>query len=205
MKVLEVWFQFPSNGKTYPKKLVFISSSAAIQPFQFPSNGKAYPKFADTLIPPKTFEFEFRFPSNGKAYPKYMLNRWHVEEVSAFRFPSNGKSHSKGKIYVAASSRHYKFQFPSNGKSHSKYGLGVRDVWAIVVSISFKREITFQDLSSDQLGRRHPSRVSIPFKRENISKANNTYLILCVNNFRFNSLQTGKHIQRANPIYTATR
>ena len=36
--------------------------------FQFPSNGKAYPKFSNrAAINAKN---EFQFPSNGKAYPK---------------------------------------------------------------------------------------------------------------------------------------
>ena len=37
--------------------------------FQFPSNGKAYPK---AINPSKTAHFDrmFQFPSNGKAYPK---------------------------------------------------------------------------------------------------------------------------------------
>ena len=36
-------FQFPSNGKAYPKKHK-RSSTGCLSKFQFPSNGKAYPK-----------------------------------------------------------------------------------------------------------------------------------------------------------------
>ena len=36
--------------------------------FQFPSNGKAYPKPETPSV--DTTETEFQFPSNGKAYPK---------------------------------------------------------------------------------------------------------------------------------------
>ena len=37
-------FQFPSNGKAYPKSRILANSVALILKFQFPSNGKAYPK-----------------------------------------------------------------------------------------------------------------------------------------------------------------
>ncbi|MDE0084556.1 MAG: hypothetical protein OXU23_02520, partial [Candidatus Poribacteria bacterium] len=37
------WFQFPSNGKAYPK-YKFDNPSYILYKFQFPSNGKAYPK-----------------------------------------------------------------------------------------------------------------------------------------------------------------
>ena len=89
------WFQFPSNGKDYPKSnhcclftlntLRFNSLQTGktiqrrarsgeyytrVETFQFPSNGKAYPK-------PNRFRSGsvgdmFQFPSNGKAYPKYL-------------------------------------------------------------------------------------------------------------------------------------
>ena len=36
--------------------------------FQFPSNGKAYPKV--TVTTPDGLKKKFQFPSNGKAYPK---------------------------------------------------------------------------------------------------------------------------------------
>ena len=41
----------------------------ALEKFQFPSNGKAYPKIQETpdLV---VLMFRFQFPSNGKAYPK---------------------------------------------------------------------------------------------------------------------------------------
>ena len=42
-QVLE--FQFPSNGKAYPKTVKGVSvGDLADEMFQFPSNGKAYPK-----------------------------------------------------------------------------------------------------------------------------------------------------------------
>ena len=90
-------FQFPSNGKAYPKasdrSMHRLSANEPVSipfkreslskgrgnsliiskrciPFQFPSNGKAYPKTKNTqrLL---TGWRQFQFPSNGKAYPKF--------------------------------------------------------------------------------------------------------------------------------------
>ena len=88
-------FQFPSNGKAYPKVTSPEEMELAKMKFPFPSNGKAYPKFnphphphfsAFVSIPFKresvskevtkdgvvmaTGNTTFPFPSNGKAYPK---------------------------------------------------------------------------------------------------------------------------------------
>ena len=38
--------------------------------FQFPPNGKAYPKFSPENLNLNTEEIQFQFPPNGKAYPK---------------------------------------------------------------------------------------------------------------------------------------
>ena len=93
MANLEEEFEFPSNGKVYPKP-DFATLTLFYGPFQFPSNGKVYPKnLSDAVnygqgtvsIPFKRegvskveiisgicvlFLFVFQFPSNGKVYPK---------------------------------------------------------------------------------------------------------------------------------------
>ena len=136
-------FQFPSNGKVYPKvKLVFLFRSlkrgsfnslqtgkciqshphvadlADITTFQFPSNGKVYPKFIRSKFRHFVLE-EFQFPSNGKVYPKL---RW-TEVPPAwrmFQFPSNGKVYPKFSIVGLAIALGFLFQFPSNGKVYPK-------------------------------------------------------------------------------------
>ena len=66
-------FQFPSNGKAYPKEEA-ENRLAKLYAFQFPSNGKAYPKvlYLDEL---HQWNRKFQFPSNGKAYPKKKKER----------------------------------------------------------------------------------------------------------------------------------
>ena len=62
-------FQFPSNGKAYPKPKGDSSrNQVKRKKFQFPSNGKAYPKLYQYGV--SAIQSLFQFPSNGKAYPK---------------------------------------------------------------------------------------------------------------------------------------
>ena len=50
-KLKSLKFQFPSNGKAYPKTFDNRDYSRnAQQMFQFPSNGKAYPKLPPALL-----------------------------------------------------------------------------------------------------------------------------------------------------------
>ena len=75
---------------------------------------------------------------------------------------------------ILGSQRKKKFQFPSNGKAYPK---------------PIKKECS---------GCRCSQRVSIPFKRESVSKVGSTHDPISPAKKRFNSLQTGKRIQRSN-------
>ena len=94
----EFEFQFPSNGKAYPKLMTRSSVTSSVVMFQFPSNGKAYPKliFANETLRGLRFNslqtgkhiqspsgdtgeirnMWFQFPSNGKAYPKLIVSSY---------------------------------------------------------------------------------------------------------------------------------
>ena len=92
----------------------------------------------------------------------------HMETVIEFQFPSNGKAYPK----INQAIRTYKllkFQFPSNGKAYPKATYGTD-----------KTPVTD---------------VSIPFKREGISKGFTQLYQKPLPAMRFNSLQTGRHIQ----------
>ena len=133
-------FQFPSNGKVYPKMCVQYFTLDEFK-FQFPSNGKVYPKL-DTAIEVGIDNLSFNSLQTGKC-----IQRMHTLQ--------QGWSPSK-------------FQFPSNGKVYPK-----------------------QPTRSIKM---NTARVSIPFKRESVSKA---FTIAKKSVFisGFNSLQTGKCIQ----------
>ena len=136
-------FQFPSNGKIYPKGINTFSYTTKGK-FQFPSNGKVYPKpvtcfFTATggslvSIPfkreslSKAIKFEdgtiinlFQFPSNGKVYPKHVELLHELGHEPRFQFPSNGKVYPKPakrgdrKIYLEVS-------IPFKRESLSKVG-----------------------------------------------------------------------------------
>ena len=66
-----------------------------------------------------------------------------------------------------------------------------------VVSIPFKRESIYKAFGF-QSSSISTKKVSIPFKRESIYKVQNNVVFVysCDNHRGFNSLQTGKHIQR---------
>ena len=114
--------------------------------------------------------------------------------------------------------RYHSFPFPSNGKAYPKQSrLTPRTCYGCIVSIPFKREsvskgrqnqglrwwnivsIPFKRESISKvrtLSKRcmHVWKVSIPFKRESISKVHSSPREQSRKR-RFNSLQTGKHIQ----------
>ena len=211
-------FQFPSNGKPYPKsKNSRTRYTSNMILFQFPSNGKAYPKSMASLHPSPLHSFnslqtgkhiqseelnlrnedfhKFQFPSNGKAYPKEadllqlteeylacfnsLQTGKHIQRASttvderddiAFQFPSNGKAYPKAFFDIALwSIEVWKFQFPSNGKAYPKGRNEEYNCHNNQVSIPFKREsISKVPPSSSHAGVNLP--VSIPFKRESISK-----------------------------------
>ena len=88
--LLGMMFQFPSNGKAYPKLLIKGSSNSFRQlTFQFPSNGKAYPKCFNQEV--GQAQAKFQFPSNGKAYPKNLLILRLMLSVKSFNSLQTGK------------------------------------------------------------------------------------------------------------------
>ena len=91
---VKVRFQFPSNGKPYPKNSVGAVVKTMLVEFQFPSYGKEYPKSNDKLYAGGGVEFQF--PSNGNADPKLFLEEIMITvDKKTFQFPSNGKADPK--------------------------------------------------------------------------------------------------------------
>ena len=64
-------FQFPSNGKAYPKKQTRLNSRFRLTGVSIPFKRESVSKdgINHRLVQFVTNE-EFQFPSNGKAYPK---------------------------------------------------------------------------------------------------------------------------------------
>ena len=240
-------FQFPSNGKAYPKStLPATNTSLGNQAFQFPSNGKAYPKVGiyltqrdsmrsfNSLQTGKPIQSHnrncdiaikaclFQFPSNGKAYPKY-FESFNNHATADVRFNSlqTGKPIQSPAWHECQIYGRTCVSIPFKRESLSKVRI-VRSIgWRLnpLVSIPFKRESLSKDkrgiknstaeIQAFQFpsnGKAYPKKrvylirinqwqlVSIPFKRESLSKDGkrqlNAVAVQC-----FNSLQTGKPIQ----------
>ena len=84
--MLEV--SIPFKRESVSKVCSFGGDAIYIPMFQFPSNGKAYPK--EGMIhgmEHELFHFGFQFPSNGKAYPKVM-EPTETEEATLLGFNS---------------------------------------------------------------------------------------------------------------------
>ena len=114
----------------------------------------------------------FNSLQTGKPIQSAMAMDMSTWGISKFQFPSNGKAYPKPKgpgIASTASTKSPKFQFPSNGKAYPKYSYRIR--WNSTVgevSIPFKRESLSKALWRQS--RQRSLFVSIPFKRESLSK-----------------------------------
>ena len=111
---------------------------------------------------------QFQFPSNGKAYTKEAKLNTLVEDGHTFQFPSNGKAYPKAnhheELGLALS-----FNSLQTGKHIQRTEL---------VGRTFVNKVSFNSLQTgkhiqrkrciDGVGKLH--QVSIPFKRESISK-----------------------------------
>ena len=161
--IVKFLFQFPSNGKAYPKAGWNMNVKLQTQTVSIPFKRESLSKVVNVVVPLKPFLFQF--PSNGKAYPKfagtenfrkYITNGFHSLQTGkpiqsslgysalfwqlSFQFPSNGKAYPKD---VSTRSKIFQivFQFPSNGKAYPKDGgKEKRARQNILVSIPFKRE-----------------------------------------------------------------
>ena len=135
-------FQFPSNGKVYPK--LTPSSAGTKRPVSFNSlqTGKCIQRRTFRKFEATTEEFQF--PSNGKVYPKANAQFENVSKDgfnslqtgkciqsrmagssgntrcgNLFQFPSNGKVYPKA-LTLKSYCLTFLFQFPSNGKVYPK-------------------------------------------------------------------------------------
>ena len=167
--VASVSFNSLQTGK-YIQRTMTVSPWVFTLMFQFPSNGKVYPKqprLSERLI----LEPGFQFPSNGKAYPKLKSKSSKLIGRPCFNSLQTGKHIQSFRTAWGRNSKRIQFQFPSNGKAYPK----------VITSFRSSGEILFQFPSN---GKAYPKmRLTIW----------NCRISMC-----FNSLQTGKHIQRPN-------
>ena len=129
-------FPFPSNGKAYPK--------SKFRDWQFgnrvsiPFKRESISKVMISISIHEAEHIMFPFPSNGKAYPKEMEEFCCLSRIDTFPFPSNGKAYPKVSTIL-----HYthtrSFHSLQTGK-HIQSSLSQDACSAAGVSIPFKRE-----------------------------------------------------------------
>ena len=162
--------------------------------FQFPSNGKVYPKSLLSALRLPRFCLAFQFPSNGKVYPK-LIHGIDSEFYMGFNSLQTGKyiqreSGTNLEVWVA-----YSFNSLQTGKYiQSDMDLEVSLVVGLEGFNSLqtgkyiqrrtltdqrrRHDLCFNSLQTgkyiqrrySKVERRHSLYVSIPFKRESISK-----------------------------------
>ena len=162
-------FQFPSNGKAYPKHVRGLWRTINTE-FQFPSNGKAYPKDSVPHLRQQTLDTGmFQFPSNGKAYPKLLPLPSSRHLLFSVSIPFQRKAYPKSEV-PAEQPAEEEFQFPSNGKAYPKE-LGRQTLQGIIlgVSIPFQRE-SVPKAMIENYTEVMAEKVSIPFQRESVPK-----------------------------------
>ena len=238
-------FQFPSNGKAYPKLLThlynlylifsfnslqtgkpiqsnFVQSQTELTelvsiPFKreslskeswnrrvwihrrvsIPFKRESLSKESETPEETSPESESFNSLQTGKPIQSYLSTT--VSKPFVVSIPFKRESLSKVTIVTHRKFLRHRFQFPSNGKAYPKRWTGVlANIKIIIVSIPFKRESLSKVLLAPG-GQKVLRCVSIPFKRESLSKApifvnSTTYFI------SFNSLQTGKPIQRKSQV-----
>ena len=188
-------FQFPSNGKADPKRMVVIILKCLAGLFQFPSNGKADPKLAHTGSVPVAFRVSIPFKRESISKDNTANRVWHKvwlcvsipfkresiskvvitgnalgQDPGEFQFPSNGKAYPKGLIRQYQDAKFAEFQFPSNGKAYPKGGCPNAE------------KTQTQKFQFPSNGKAYPKLIC----RQYLTPLPSS----------FNSLQTGKHIQR---------
>ena len=115
------------------------------------------------------------------------------DEHYCFNSLQTGKCIQSDRVQAVPSDEE-RFQFPSNGKVYSKTAFETpRPFERSTVSIPFKRESVFKVTAIAK--EMQDSGVSIPFKRESVFKDGHRLEEWVVTG-GFNSLQTGKCIQR---------
>ena len=137
-------FQFPSNGKVYPK-LGFVLMIGCDHSFNSLQTGKCIQSKEEGSRTRFGFP-EFQFPSNGKVYPKWDSLR-NPDEGDVFQFPSNGKVYPKAASAMGTETCEcHRFNSLQTGKCIQRLE-GATEAFVRLVSIPFKRESVSKDKS----------------------------------------------------------
>ena len=112
-------FQFPSNGKVYPKANCDVVSHYRVSiSFNSLQTGRCIQRERQQVLD-QAAVIEFQFPSNGKVYPKLVRGDPH-RPFPSFNSLQTGRCIQRNCNDLQSIRRHNRFQFPSNGKVYPK-------------------------------------------------------------------------------------
>ena len=216
-----VQFQFPTNGKAYPKWWNTEKMKLAILCFNSLRTGKHIQSWSVCwcCIP---LDYLVSIPYERESISKADgWNPWKSSISKSFNSLRTGKHIQR--IFYKHKKRRFsdeKFQFPTNGKAYPKQedkggkrsdrvsipyeresiskGPQRRNLYMVhghSVSIPYERESISKVPANERTAWMAMSYVSIPYERESISKVKWERSFPHRHLHRFNSLRTGKHIQ----------
>ena len=190
----QIKFQFPSNGKVYPKENIERSETAAREEgFNSLQTGKCIQRSCGAMTnhtanhEAVSIPFKRESVSKVKVLPITTLDGSCFNSLQTgkciqscfgicrsgklikFQFPSNGKVYPKIEKTRSRQNSAYaiQFQFPSNGKVYPK-STSIRTVWLSNSFNSLQTGKCIQRIIMIRYSITHI--VSIPFKRESVSK-----------------------------------
>ena len=138
-------FQFPTNGKVYPKRAPKTHNTGEPDSFNSLRTGRCIQSFLLMFILELFTSNKFQFPTNGKVYPKKIRDAVIDSSVYGFNSLRTGRCIQRKKHTLSRRAKYISFQFPTNGKVYPKEG------------------------AAGSVASNGPE-VSIPYEREGVSK-----------------------------------
>ena len=162
--------------------------------FPFPSNGKAYPKFASGELSPTRRYNRFNSLQTGRRIQRRTTCAVLESLITCFHSLQTGRRIQSILTDNETYAGSIQFQFPSNGKAYPKAPCAAPEAIQInLVSIPFKREGVSKALIFEDAQRLTGVPFQFPSNGKAYPKQKRNYRNR--NRNRFNSLQTGRRIQ----------
>ena len=111
-------FQFPTNGKVYPKTL-YLSLRTALKQVSIPYEREGVSKVRKVAADSSAASM-FQFPTSGKVYPKSIMSHLYALTSTSFNSLRAGRCIQRIRPAINVASGATVFQFPTSGKAYPK-------------------------------------------------------------------------------------
>ena len=138
-------FQFPSNGKAYPKSKARSTKDLSRPSFNSLQTGRHIQSYISWY--PMRGYIKVSIPFKREGISKVQYVRPNVVQLVSFNSLQTGR-HIQSLLQSFADGSPLLFQFPSNGKAYPKFNLMGSGIILPEVSIPFKREGISKDRCS---------------------------------------------------------